>query len=268
MSNESAVAHGVAISEHARVGLERARIFAEHAANKIRERYPAWRVDTRIYPDSPAWGVLHAADEWKPDLIILGSHGRSALGRFFIGSVSQKVLSEARCSVRIARDRDVVEGSPVRLLVGVDGTPDSDTAVNEIASRSWPAGSSVKVLSAVGPIAILTDPVFAYDAMQWSADQGGFAAEWERMERVAFNAAAKLRDAGLLVDTVVTDGAPVPLLLDEVEKLGADCIFLGARGHHFMDRFLLGSVSSAVATRADCSVEVVRTAKVAGQEAE
>lgn len=266
MSDEPAAAHGVAISEHAKAGLERARIFARHAADKIRECHPGWTVGTRIYPDSPAWGVLRAAEEWKPDLIILGSHGRSALGRFFLGSVSQKVLSESLCSVRIARGRDAVEGSPVRLVVGVDGTPDSEAAVNEIASRSWPAGSSVKVLSAVGPLGVFTDPVFAYDIVQSSDLQGGAAREWERMERVADDAGRKLRDAGLLVDTVVREGAPVPLLLDGAEELGADCIFLGARGHRFMERFLLGSVSAAVAARAGCSVEVIRTAKAADRD--
>jgi nucleotide-binding universal stress UspA family protein len=89
----------------------------------------------------------------------------------------------------------------------------------------------------------------------------------ERMEKIAFNAAAKLRDGGLLADTMVNDGAPVLFLLDEAEKLGVDCIFLGARVHHFMDRFLLGSVSAAVTTRATCSVEVVCTVKAASQDA-
>src|SRR5690606_26422884 len=111
-----------------------------------------------------------------------------------------------------------------------------------------------------------TDPVFAYDIVQSSDLQGGAAREWERMERVADDAGRKLRDAGLLVDTVVREGAPVPLLLDGAEELGADCIFLGARGHRFMERFLLGSVSAAVAARAGCSVEVIRTAKAADRD--
>jgi len=254
--------HIVAISNHAKEGLEQARIFVQHAAATIRESFPGWNVETRVYPNSPAWGVLHAAEKWKPDLIVLGSHGRSALGRVVIGSVSQKVLSEALCSVRIARHRDVVEGSPVRLLVGVDGTPDSGAAINELASRAWPSGSSVMVLSAISPIGLYVDPAFAYDLGRWPEGLEGDARHWERMEQAANDAAVKLRDAGLLVDTMVCDGAPAPMLLKEAERLGADCIFLGARGHRFMERFLLGSVSSAVATRAGCSVEVIRTPKV------
>ncbi|MEP7219942.1 MAG: universal stress protein [Bacteroidota bacterium] len=257
------VAHGIIMSERAKAGLDRARIFARHAAHMIRERFPAWTVDTSVYPDSPAWGVLHAAEKWNPDMIVLGSQGRSALSRFFLGSVSQKVLAEAKCSVRIARHRAMVNGAPVRLLAGLDGTPDSDAVVDAIASRNWPAGSSVKLLSAVGPVGVFVDPVFAYDVIQWE----GAARQWERMEQVTSEAAARLREAGLLVDTTVRDGAPGQLLLDEAEELGADCIFVGARGHRFWERFLIGSVSSAVAARSGCSVEVVRTVKVAGESA-
>ena len=52
---------------------------------------------------------------------------------------------------------------------------------------------------------------------------------------------------------------PKRLLIAEAESWGADCIFVGARGGMGrIDRFLLGSVSSAVAARAHCSVEVAR----------
>jgi nucleotide-binding universal stress UspA family protein len=54
---------------------------------------------------------------------------------------------------------------------------------------------------------------------------------------------------------------PKRLLLGEAESWGADCIFVGARGMGRVERFMLGSVSSAVAARAQCSVEIVRDHK-------
>jgi nucleotide-binding universal stress UspA family protein len=54
------------------------------------------------------------------------------------------------------------------------------------------------------------------------------------------------------------EGDPKHVLLDEAEQWGADCLFVGARGLSRIERFLLGSVSAAVAARAQCSVEVVR----------
>jgi len=61
-----------------------------------------------------------------------------------------------------------------------------------------------------------------------------------------------------VVSTLVVDGDPKALLPREAERWQADSIFVGARGVRGVERFLLGSVSAAVAARAPCSVEVVR----------
>jgi nucleotide-binding universal stress UspA family protein len=73
-------------------------------------------------------------------------------------------------------------------------------------------------------------------------------------------AAEKLRQAGLVVSTLVKNGDPKRILVDEAERWDADSIFLGAKGLRAIKRFLLGSVSAGVAARAHCSVEIVRTA--------
>ena len=76
--------------------------------------------------------------------------------------------------------------------------------------------------------------------------------------RAAQTIRADLERAGLLADVVTEPGDPKELLIQQAEQWQADCIFLGARGLTRMERMLLGSVSSAVASRAHCSVEVVR----------
>jgi nucleotide-binding universal stress UspA family protein len=77
----------------------------------------------------------------------------------------------------------------------------------------------------------------------------------QRVESVA----EELREAGLAADAMVLDGEPNRQLLQEAERWGANCIFLGAKGHGKISRFVIGSVSASVAARALCSVEVVRT---------
>ncbi|MEW6736845.1 MAG: universal stress protein [Acidobacteriota bacterium] len=57
---------------------------------------------------------------------------------------------------------------------------------------------------------------------------------------------------------MIKAGDPKTILLNEAEQLNADCIFIGARGLNRLRRFLLGSVSTAIASRAHCSVEIVR----------
>ena len=51
---------------------------------------------------------------------------------------------------------------------------------------------------------------------------------------------------------------PKTIILNEAAEWGADMIVLGSHGDHGIDRLLLGSTSEAVATHAECSVEVIR----------
>lgn len=52
---------------------------------------------------SPADSIVSFAEENKPDLIIMGSRGRTGLARFLLGSVASKVVSHAPCSVLVVR---------------------------------------------------------------------------------------------------------------------------------------------------------------------
>jgi nucleotide-binding universal stress UspA family protein len=117
---------------------------AQTASQRIQKHFPAWDVRAEAYAGSPASVVLARADEWGADLIVAGSHGRAALGRFLLGSVSQKIMTEARCSVRIARGRHAENDAPVRVIIGVDGSRGAESAVRAVAARVWPPGSEVR----------------------------------------------------------------------------------------------------------------------------
>ncbi len=70
----------------------------------------------------------------------------------------------------------------------------------------------------------------------------------------------RLRAAGLSVTPVVKRGDPRHVLIEEAKRWEADGLFVGARGVRGIKRFLLGSVSTAVAMQAPCPVEVIRPA--------
>jgi nucleotide-binding universal stress UspA family protein len=232
------------------------KALAQRAATRLREiqvHGQHWEVTTETPMGSPASLLIEKADSWKPDLIVLGSHGRSALGRFFFGSVSQKVLHEARCSVRIARGRLEEPGTPARLLIGVDGSEYANATVAAVAERQWPAGSEVRLVSGMW---LIPSGNFEPALTQIS---GWIAEERDKMRKALDSASAKLTSAGLKVDIVMKDEEPKRLLCDEAESWGADCIFVGSRGAGRIERLTIGSVSSAVAARAHCSVEVVRS---------
>lgn len=246
--------------------VEEAGRLAARARERLRYNFPHWQVRTEATYGSPAWEVIKKADEWRPDLVVVGSHGRGALGRFVLGSVSQKVLTEARCSVRVARGRVEVEGpTTVRLLVAVDGSGGSEAAVRAAANRAWPAGSEARVCvvddpATPSPVGRLIPPV-----TRWVEEANREGREW--VNRVAETAALRLEAAGLVSSFIVKEGDPKRALVEEAERFGADCVFVGSTGlTGRLESFLLGSVSAAVAARAHCSVEVVRGEEMSGEQ--
>ncbi len=62
-----------------------------------------FRVTTAVATGDARSIILENAAEWNADLIVLGSHGRKGLERFFLGSVSEAVARHASCSVLIVR---------------------------------------------------------------------------------------------------------------------------------------------------------------------
>jgi nucleotide-binding universal stress UspA family protein len=242
--------------------LEEAEAQARRAGERLRGNFPGWKVEAEAANGSPAWELVGLADRWEPDLVVVGSQGRSALGRFVMGSVSQRVLTEARCSVRVARGRVDVDPSAARIIVGVDGSPGADVAAGAAAARSWPAQSKARVVFVREPFTPTMVGQFVPSAASWTAEAD--EAEAASVRATVARAAEVLGSAGLDVSTSVAEGDPKRVLVAEAESWGADCIFVGSTGFsNRIERFLLGSVSSAVAARAHCSVEVVRARRPA-----
>ena len=230
---------------------------AARARERVQTNFPNWKVTADSSCGSAAWELVSKADHWKPDLIVVGSHGRTALGRFVLGSVSQRVLTEAFCSVRIARGRVGEPNSRVRIVVGTDGSPASDLALEAVAGRNWPPQSEVMV--------VLVDDPLAPEFLGKLIPPLGETIEEDRreekkwVEEISERSADLLRAAAIKVTCVVKEGDPKRELCKAAEEWGADCIFLGSTGFsNRFERFILGSVSAAVAARAHCSVEVVR----------
>jgi nucleotide-binding universal stress UspA family protein len=223
----------VAAQEQARAqavqAVEEVRLLAVRASDRVRAHFPTWEVRAEACADSPAWAVIKKVDEWKPDLVVVGSHGRSTLGRFLLGSVSQKVVTESHCTVHIARGGVAENTFPVRLVIGVDGSPDADAAVRTVAERVWPPGSEARL------IAVLDQALAT--AVEWN--ETGDASAQAGARKIVEAAAETLRAAGLLVSSVVREGDPKRVLIEEAEQW-----------------------STAVAARSHCSVEVVHPRQI------
>lgn len=250
---------------HAAHVIEEAEAFAALGKNRIQELFPAWSVRSEVFTGTPAWILIDAADRLKVDLIVVGSQGRSAIGRLFLGSVSKRISTDARCSVRVVRSIEQNGRAPLsrppRLLVGVDGSPDAEQAIFSIGQRVWPEGTEVR-LAAINDVAPPTSiaarlpqaAAMIYSYMQTRDGRVTSMLDW---------ATEELGHIGLKSSIFQEKGDPKRILLDEARKWGADSIFVGTRDFkNAFERFRLGSVSSGVITNAHCSVEVVRPPQV------
>lgn len=243
--------------ERAERKLKEAESMAKRASEQIKESFPEWQVHHEALADSPAWALIRTADKWNADLVVVGAQGHAVLGgRLILGSVSQRVLYEASCSVRIARGPRKDGDAPLRLLIGVDNSSYSDAAVEAVCRREWPKGTEVRLLAVVDTVMAITPASSQPSIVKWieTSDEEN----WDEVRKIFQPSADKLKSAGLDAAVMIRKGNPTNEVLDEAESWGADCIFLGPKGSRGIDRLLLGSVSSAVSARADCSVEIVR----------
>ncbi len=237
--------------------MKEALALAERATDRTKTNFPGWKVSADSSCGSPAWEVVFRADQWKPDLVVVGSHGRTALGRLVLGSVSQRVLTEARCSVRIARGRVEEPDTPVRIIVGVDGSPGSEEAVRAVAARTWPPNSEVKLIVVDDPMVPTMVGRLIPPLVETIEESNAEDRAWA--EKMLVRSAAMLSCTEVKVTTEIKWGDPKKELPQAAEEWRADCIFVGSAGFsNRFERFVLGSVSAAVAARAHCSVEVVR----------
>jgi nucleotide-binding universal stress UspA family protein len=238
--------------------LERHIKAAERLADQGRQRlqnlFPDWKIHPAAAPAGhAATAILEKANAWPADLIVAGTHGRSPLGRAVLGSVSLKLVKEARCSVRIARLSN--HEGPTRLLLGNDGSPEAEGVLNAVCSRSWPAGTEVRVLA----VHELLVPVESVN-LGMDPDLYGQIDKDEhfRLRHVAGRAQERLNKTGLVAFSFVIEGDPKDMLVTEAKDWKASTIFIGARGLGRVERMLLGSVSSATVAHAPCTVEIVR----------
>lgn len=185
------------------------------------------------------------ARKWSTDLIFVGAHVRKDLAHWMLGSVARAVVSGATCSVQIVReaqDRPHTVDSPRRVLLATDGSKTSAEAARATAARPWPEASEFRIVSVEEP---------------WAIKPSKVRKEKEAQEAVS-HAEEVLASAGLNVTTAVLSGNAKEIILEEAQKCAADLIVVGSHGRRGFKRFLLGSVSEAVAMRAHCSVVVVR----------
>ena len=214
---------------------------AIRGGRRVLENLPGWGRKNQIAVGNPAEELLRMADEFKPDLIVIGSHGRSAIGRFFLGSVSQRVAEGANCSVRVVRQRaEKKTDAPNKVILGASSLPDVEEVIRAISRRAWAEDTEIRLI-------VADDGISA----------GRVSAVYPYAKAIFEQSVEGLRAAtGAQVSVDIRSGDTESILLEETENLRADSIFIvneseiGQKG--------LGKLAANLLTSAKCTVEIVR----------
>jgi nucleotide-binding universal stress UspA family protein len=90
----------------ARVDQVRERREQQAQALVERGRTEGVEVSFLVWTGDPGDMIVEAAEAEHVDMVLVGSHGRGAVGRFFLGSVSEHVVRNAPCPVLVVRPKE------------------------------------------------------------------------------------------------------------------------------------------------------------------
>jgi nucleotide-binding universal stress UspA family protein len=140
----------------------------------------------------------------------------------------------------------------MKIFLAVDDSKYSQAAIQSVLQKVHPQDTEVRVLHVLEPI----------PEAHWSSNHVYTEMMAQRRQdatEMVKRAAESLKVVGFKTCSYALEsGIPKVVIIEDAKKWGADLIVVGSHGRTGLDRFLLGSVSEAVARHAACSVEIVR----------
>ncbi len=134
-----------------------------------------------------------------------------------------------------------------KIVVGTDGSDTAGEAVRQAVDLAKSLGATLHLVTGGEPK--FDDPL----------PVGDTSAQETAAQKIVREAAEKISDAGVTIETHAKVGDGASAITDLADEVGADLIVVGNRGVSSPKRFLLGSVPTKVAHYAPCSVLIVRT---------
>ena len=210
--------------------------------------------ETRLELGVASQAVVRAADELRPDLMVVGSRGLTGVAHLLLGSTAQRIVQHAPCPVLTVHpgDRDHL-GEVRHVLLPTDFSHDAELAAR--AARDLlgaTAGARITVLHAYH----LPVEYTAYGTIPTGLpfQQDVAAVADEKLAEVAATLAAE----GLQVDTLAREGYPPDVIVDAARELAVDVIAMCTHGRTGLRHLLLGSNAERVVEHAPCPVLTVR----------
>ena len=219
---------------------------AECAVHKL--SYPCRTVQEY---GAPARTLMEFATTSKADIIAVASLLRGPMDSFVYGGVSRSLAIGAVQSVLIAKGEIKPEGG-VKAVFAIDHSPYCNACINRFLSYPIHGIESIQLLTAFDPRTFrgLGHPNLTLDEINHAIEERFH----EKLEAIA----TKFKAVGYNVETAVREGHANDVIRTSMLERHADLLILGAHGHSFLERLLVGSVSLHQAVSESYSVLLMR----------
>ena len=220
----------------------------EDAVERLRDLEP---VTAALSADSPAHALHELAEDHPPLALVLGSSHRGPLGRVFLGSVGQALLSGARCAIAVA-PRGCAESAvaPLRKIgVGVNGSPESWSAFAAAVSLS------ARVEATLVAIAVVEPPRYGYSASIAILSTAEYASAEKKRATEGLAEAERRAPSSLSLIRRLRTGPVETALAQSSDEL--DLLIVGSRSYGPIRRVLLGGISARLIHRVKCPLLVL-----------
>jgi nucleotide-binding universal stress UspA family protein len=209
-----------------------------------RVRSAGVRVETGISLSDVYAGIKSAVETVKPDLIVMGTHGRRGVERWFMGSTTEKMLRHSPVPlVTISAAGEKSFGTPRfrRILVTTDfseGTPDALAYAFSVAQENE---SQLTLLHVVHDVSTEISGKYRESLLNGVRKQ---------LDDLVPAEARNWCD----IDTRVESGVPYRIILRTLQDEKIDLLVMNIHGKGMLDRALLGSTAERVVRAANCPV--------------
>lgn len=233
------------------------RQFARDALSKIERNATDTGVDltTTVVEPPPSepvhQSILGFVDSNGIDAILMGTHGRTGVGRMVLGSVTEQTLRTSPVPVITLHEGTVFEPAVESVLVPTDGSDTAEAALEHGIALALAADAALHIINVVD-MGVVAGSYNVGDVSKKLEDASNQALE---------SAAQRAADADVpTVETAALTGVPDRSICEYAQSQGVDSIVMGTHGRTGVERFLLGSVTERVVRRSTVPVVGIKGA--------
>ena len=219
-------------------------------------------VEPVILYGRPADEILIFTEENDIDLIIMATHRRGGMARWWVGSVAENVVSEACASVLLVRSNHLEEietmkkSTLLNILAPLDGSDIGEAALSHAEALAMETGASLSLLQVIPPPGGLEAKIFGSEFRRL------VKAMHDSGEEYLGSVAERLTKKGVKTTYKVIAGDPAHMIVEHINDEKVSLVAMSTHGRTGIARWILGSVADKVLHEAEVPMFLVRSPKM------